>query len=175
VWRNEASAYVELAPIVEVCRFLKAEPALQFNQLADLSAVDYESFWKGTAGRADLTQFGSPLPPNATLQESEESGWTTQAGKRWRFEVVYHLYSIPKRHRLRVKVALPRLNPMMPSVTPVWRAANWYEREVWDMFGICFEGHPDLKRLLLYEEFTGHPLRKDYPYNKRQPLIGPQN
>ena len=92
-----------------------------------------------------------------------------------RFEVVYHLYSIPENHRLRIKVRVDEDAPVVPSAVPLWAIANWFEREVWDMFGIRFEGHPDLRRLLLYEEFEGHPLRKDYPMNKRQPLIGPKN
>ncbi len=92
-----------------------------------------------------------------------------------RFEVVYHLYSVRENHRLRIKVPVDEDEPVVPSVVPLWPIANWFEREVWDMFGIRFEGHPDLRRLLLYEEFEGHPLRKDYPVNKRQPLIGPKN
>ena len=94
---------------------------------------------------------------------------------RARFEVVYHLYSLVKNHRLRVKVQVEEEDPAVPSVTTLWPAADWYEREVWDMFGIRFDGHPNLKRILMYEEFSGHPLRKDYPVNKRQPLIGPKN
>ena len=94
---------------------------------------------------------------------------------RPRFEVVYHLYSLDKNHRLRIKVPVEEKGPVVPTVTGLWPAADWYEREVWDMFGIRFEGHPNLKRILMYEEFTGHPLRKDYPVNKRQPLIGPKN
>jgi NADH-quinone oxidoreductase subunit C len=92
-----------------------------------------------------------------------------------RFEVVYHLYSVGQNHRLRVKVGVDGDEPEVPSAVPLWPIANWYEREVWDMFGIRFAGHPDLRRLLLYEEFVGHPLRKDYPMNRRQPLIGPRN
>ncbi|MFZ5802392.1 MAG: NADH-quinone oxidoreductase subunit C [Candidatus Omnitrophota bacterium] len=89
-----------------------------------------------------------------------------------RFEVVYHLYSVTKNLRLRIKVRVPENNLYVPTLTGVWPAADWFEREVWDMFGIRFEGHPNLKRILMYAEFSGHPLRKDYPYNKRQPLPG---
>jgi NADH-quinone oxidoreductase subunit C len=92
-----------------------------------------------------------------------------------RFEVVIHLYSLRKNHRLRLKIQVEEKDPTVPTLTKFWPAADWYEREVWDMFGIRFEGHPNLKRILLYEEFLGHPLRKDYPVNKRQPLIGPKN
>lgn len=92
-----------------------------------------------------------------------------------RFEVVYHLYSLPHNHRLRLKVRVEEDDARAPSAVPLWPIANWFEREVWDMFGIRFDGHPDLRRLLMYEEFEGHPLRKDYPVNKRQPLIGPKN
>jgi len=92
-----------------------------------------------------------------------------------RFEVVYHFMNLETKARLRVKVQPDETHPVVPSLTPLWPIANWYEREVWDLFGIKFHGHPDLKRILLYEEFEGHPLRKDYPKTLRQPLIGPKN
>jgi NADH-quinone oxidoreductase subunit C len=92
-----------------------------------------------------------------------------------RFDLVYHLLSLPFRRRLRIKVRVPDTEPKVDSLTALWNDANWLEREVWDMFGIRFEGHPNLKRILMYEEFQGHPLRKDYPIRKRQPLIGPKN
>ncbi len=92
-----------------------------------------------------------------------------------RFQVVYHFFSLAKNHRLRIKVPVEEKEALVPSLTGLWPSANWFEREVWDMFGIRFGGHPDLKRILMYEEFTGHPLRKDYLYTKRQPLIGPKN
>jgi NADH-quinone oxidoreductase subunit C len=91
-----------------------------------------------------------------------------------RFEVVYHLYSVAHNLRLRLKVPLEQDDAVIPTACGLWPIANWLEREVWDMFGIRFDGHPDLRRLLLYEEFEGHPLRKDYPINRRQPLIGPK-
>jgi len=91
-----------------------------------------------------------------------------------RFEVVYHLYSVGNNHRIRLKVPVEQDDPVVPTACGLWPIANWLEREVWDMFGIRFDGHPDLRRLLMYEEFEGHPLRKDYPINRRQPLIGPK-
>ena len=92
-----------------------------------------------------------------------------------RFEVIYNLYSISKNRRLFIKVPVKESETEIDSVTGTWLSADWYEREIWDMFGIRFKGHPHLKRILMYEEFKGHALRKDYPYNKRQPLIGPMN
>jgi NADH-quinone oxidoreductase subunit C len=90
-----------------------------------------------------------------------------------RFEVVYHLYSLVHNHRVRIKTQVEEDEAVVPTAVGLWPIANWLEREVWDMFGIRFDGHPDLRRLLMYEEFVGHPLRKDYPINRRQPLIGP--
>jgi len=91
--------------------------------------------------------------------------------KEPRFEVVYHLASPAERKRLRVKVPVPESDPAVESVTSLWPGANFMEREVWDFFGIRFLGHPNLRRVLLYEEFKGHPLRKDYPVNLWQPLV----
>ncbi len=90
-------------------------------------------------------------------------------------QIVYDLYSYEHDHSVVIKVNADRETPKVNTVESVWPAANWLEREVWDMYGIRFAGHPDLKRILMYEGFEGHPLRKDYPVNKRQPLIGPMN
>jgi NADH-quinone oxidoreductase subunit C len=84
-----------------------------------------------------------------------------------RFEVVYHLLSVPHRRRLRLKVRVGN-RESVPTVQGVWRGAAWPEREVWDMFGVLFEGHPDLRRLLMPEDWDGHPLRKDYPVQIRK-------
>jgi NADH-quinone oxidoreductase subunit C len=140
--RGDATAVVDRAAIRAVLRACADDPALAFDVLMDLTAVDYLKY----PGRED-----GP-----------------------RFEVVYHLYALAHNHRLRLKVRVDEDDAVVPSAVPVWPIANWLEREVWDMFGIRFEGHPDLRRLLLYEEFVGHPLRKDYPINRRQPLIGPK-
>jgi NADH-quinone oxidoreductase subunit C len=77
-------------------------------------------------------------------------------------EVVYNLYSIPYGHSLMIKVMLPRENPILDSVESIWKTANWHEREAYDLLGIHFEGHPDLRRILLPADWVGHPLRKDY-------------
>jgi NADH-quinone oxidoreductase subunit C len=88
-----------------------------------------------------------------------------------RFEVVYHLYSLSEKQRLRLKVQLSEKEPELDSLVELWPIANWLEREIWDLYGVHFRGHPDLRRILMYEEFVGHPLRKDYPKEKRQPLL----
>lgn len=88
-----------------------------------------------------------------------------------RFEVVYQLVSLKRRRRLRLRVGVPESDPVVESLTPLWRGANFLEREVWDLYGIRFSDHPDLRRILLYDEFNGHPLRKDYPVNLCQPRV----
>lgn len=94
-------------------------------------------------------------------------------GRSPRFEVVYHLVSIEDAGRVRIKVPLEESDLKIPSLSALWESANWLEREAFDMYGIDFSEHPNLKRIYLYEEFVGHPLRKDYPKERRQPLIGP--
>jgi NADH-quinone oxidoreductase subunit C len=110
------------------------------------------------------------IVPIAEFLKSEEGGayvfLTDQTAvdypkREKRFEVVFHLYSFTRNDRLRLKIPVGE-NEKAPSVTGVWPAANWMEREIFDMFGISFEGHPDLKRILLPDDWTGHPLRKDY-------------
>ena len=135
---GDATAVIREFYLLETMRFLRNDPALAFDMLSDVCAVDY-----------------LPRVP--------------------RFEVVYHLYSVAKNHRLRVKVLVDGTEPSVPSVVELWPSANWMEREVWDLYGIRFDGHPDLRRILLYDEFEGHPLRKDYPKERRQPLVGPRN
>ena len=96
-------------------------------------------------------------------------------GEEPRFELVYHFYSVARNHRVRIKARAPEEQPEIESLVPLYPSANWMEREVWDLYGVRFRGHPDPRRILLYEEFDGHPLRKDYPKEKRQPLVGPEN
>jgi NADH-quinone oxidoreductase subunit C len=89
--------------------------------------------------------------------------------QRPRFEVIYLLYSVELKHRLRVKVRIDD-GVELPTAVDLWLSADWAEREVWDMFGIRFKGHPNLKRILMFEGFEGHPLRRDYPINRRQKI-----
>ncbi len=134
-WRGDETVVLERERLVEVCRFLKEDPAMDFKLPVDVCGVDY-------LGRREP-----------------------------RFEVVYHFYSYTKRHRIRLKVEVEEDDAWVPSVTSVWRGVDWFEREAWDMFGIRFRGHPNHKRILLQEEFEGHPLRKDYPHRGCQPVM----
>jgi NADH-quinone oxidoreductase subunit C len=141
-YRGDHTAIVAREGLSGALAFLRDDPALRFDLLVDVTAVDCLKL----PGRED-----GP-----------------------RFDVVYHLYSTAHNHRVRLKVPVEETDAWVPTAAPLWPIADWLEREVWDMFGIRFQGHPNLKRLLLYEEFEGHPLRKDYPINRRQPLIGPK-
>jgi NADH-quinone oxidoreductase subunit C len=93
------------------------------------------------------------------------------AAEEGRFELVYHLYSLSRNVRLRLKASLSAADPVAETLTGLWKNADWLEREVFDMFGVRFTGHPDLRRLLTYEGFEGHPLRKSYPWRLAQPRI----
>ena len=123
--------------------------------------------------RADIAAALPLLRDHADLQFTQLMDLTAvdYLGRTPRFEVVYQLLSFPLKHRLRVKVTLAEDDAVIPSAVPVWKSANWAEREAFDMFGIRFSGHPDLRRILMYEEFEGHPLRKDYALDRRQPLV----
>ncbi len=91
-----------------------------------------------------------------------------------RFEVVLHAYSVSGKHHVRLKVGVPEANPRLPTLTGVYRGANWFEREAWDLYGIVFERHPNLTRILTHHHFVGHPMRKDYPTAQRHVLPEPQ-
>jgi NADH-quinone oxidoreductase subunit C len=93
------------------------------------------------------------------------------AAAEGRFELVYHLYSLSRNVRLRLKASVPAGDPAVASLVGLWKNAEWLEREVYDMFGVRFDGHPDLRRILTYEGFEGHPLRKSYPWRLEQPRI----
>ncbi len=92
-------------------------------------------------------------------------------GEEPRFEMVYHLLSLAGNRRLRIKARLPEDDLRIASLTSLWKNANWLEREVFDLFGVQFEGHPDLRRIFMYDGFEGYPLRKDYPLRRSQPVV----
>jgi NADH-quinone oxidoreductase subunit C/D len=100
--------------------------------------------------------------------------YADQAGHPDRFEVVLHAYSVSKKHHVRLKTALPESDPTLDTLTGVYKGANWFEREAWDLYGIVFKGHPNLIRILTHEAFVGHPMRKDYPTAKRHVLKAPK-
>lgn len=136
--------WIEVTPqeLPDVCRFLKEADDLQFNLLNCITAVDYFE----------------PDPKKAA-----KTGWEPH------LEIVYHLSSTTKKHSLVLKVMLPRWKndqpgelPEVASVADVWRGADWHEREVYDLSGVSFTGHPDLRRILCPEDWEGYPLRKDY-------------
>ena len=147
----------EAGHLLAVCARLRDDPDLRFEQLIDVCAVDYAAY-----GQADWE----------TSETATSSGFSRGAGygrysdRAWegrRFAVVYHLLSVSRNWRLRLKSFLDGEYPRLPSVLPVWASADWFEREAFDLFGILFEEHPDLRRLLTDYGFVGHPFRKDFP------------
>jgi NADH-quinone oxidoreductase subunit C len=170
-YRGDATLILRREWLLEVARFLKQDPAMLMNYLMDLTAVDYSAFGKRPSP-AFFVSSGVSVGPSAQIPDQDP--WPGPPSQS-RFTVVYHFFSTTHKHRLRLIVPLDEAEPEVDSVTSLWAGANWLEREVWDMFGIRFRGHPGLKRILMYEAFQGHPLRKDYPVKKRQPLIGPIN
>ena len=170
-YRDDATVVLGRQSLLEVARFLKEDPAFEMNFLMDLTAVDYSAFGKGPTP-AFFASSGVAVSPSPQIPD--EDPWPGPP-EQSRFTVVYHFYSMVHKHRLRLVVPVEEADAEVDSLTSLWPGADWLEREVWDMFGISFRGHPDLKRILMYEGFEGHPLRKDYPVKKRQPLIGPVN
>jgi NADH-quinone oxidoreductase subunit C len=170
-YRGDATVVLRWKSLLEVARFLKEDPTLQMNFLIDITAVDYSTFGKRPAPAFFAS---SGVTVSASPQIPDEDPWPGPPDQS-RFAVVYHFYSTPLKHRLRLVVPVEEAAAAVDSLTSLWPGANWLEREVWDMFGIDFRGHPDLRRILMYDGFEGHPLRKDYPVKKRQPLIGPIN
>lgn len=168
-YRGDPTATVRREAIVEVCRFVRDDEALAFDLLVDVTAVDYmgqPAFF--AAPEEPWDSAGGPSPRQARLR-SEIA--VPPRGPEPRFEVVYHLLSTRHGHRLRLKARVPEEDPTIASVTGVWVGANWLERETYDLYGIRFRGHPDLRRIYLDESFVGHPLRKDYPKRGEQPLV----
>ena len=142
---GDDTAVVSADAWLEAAKILQSDPALDFDLFIDLCAVDY--------------------PKRGGIPAASGGG---------RFEVVLHVYSTTKHHRIRLKTRVGDEDgegAELDTITDVWVGANWFERETFDMMGVVFKGHPDLRRILMYPEFEGHPLRKDYPAQKTQPLV----
>jgi NADH-quinone oxidoreductase subunit C len=156
VARTESSfgdeiAWIKRDHLVEVARWLRDDPAMSFDAPVFCTCID----------RLDWRPVGAPASEH----------WPGPNEDRPRFEVCYQLRSVKHRHRIRLKIAVPEHDARLPSLSALYPAFDWQERETFDMYGIRFDGHADLRRIYLYDEFVGHPLRKDYPKEKRQPLV----
>ena len=143
----EPVAVIEPANVAEVARFLRETPELAFDYLMCLSGFD-------------TMPTEEDHPARNTPEEDTGAPSTETAAPP--LGVAYHLFSYSHRHRFAFKAHTPRENPHIPSVADIWPAADWHEREAFDLFGIIFDGHPDLRRILLPEDWVGRPLRKDY-------------
>jgi NADH-quinone oxidoreductase subunit C len=155
---GEVCYEVDPGQLVEACRVLRDHADLRFEVLLDVAGVDYlayaQSEWK------TLSATGSGFSRGV---ERGRPGRGPAAGGR-RFAVVYHLLSVSNNQRLRLRTfCTDDDDPMVESLTGVWASANWFEREAFDLFGILFDGHPDLRRILTDYGFVGHPFRKDFP------------
>jgi len=155
--------------LVETCRALRDETDWRFEQLIDLTGVDYLAYGRiewdtefATNSGFSRGRIGSLTP--TLSREMGEGARRAGEGVNQRFAVVYHLLSVAHNRRLRLRCWCEAGEPpMLDSVVGVWKSADWYEREAFDLFGILFRGHPDLRRILTDYGFVGHPFRKDFP------------
>ena len=158
--RGDEVITVKREEVVDVIGLLRNDLASDMKLLRQIAAVDLLTFKTETTGGGSIASIEATPYSSSQKQPIEP-----------RFYVAYNLYSITKRQSLRVKVELRSDDLKLPTITGLYRTADWWERYVYDMFGVEFTGHPNLKRLMLYPEFVGHPLRKDYPVRKRQLLV----
>jgi len=155
----------EVAPehLLEVCYGLRDEAPFNFEQLMDVCGVDYLAYGKSQWATDETTSIGF----SRAVKRNKNHAFATPdeaADLDRRFAVVYHLQSISRNQRLRLRCWCPPQDPpLIESVFPVWNSANWFEREAFDLYGILFNGHPDLRRILTDYGFVGHPFRKDFP------------
>jgi NADH-quinone oxidoreductase subunit C len=174
---GELTFEVPAERLVDVCRLLRDDPGLKFEQLVDLTGVDYLDYgrveWNTetatnsgfSRGRALTPTLSHPMGEGArSPQAGGDVPPTAGEGLERRFAVVYHLLSVAHNRRLRLRAWCEGGEPpMLDSVVEIWASANWNEREAFDLFGILFRGHPDLRRILTDYGFVGHPFRKDFP------------
>jgi NADH-quinone oxidoreductase subunit C len=157
---GEVSVEIQPASLLEFALLLRDSPDFRFEMLVDLCAVDYLGFGQAEWGTQEATNTG--FSRAAELEVILADPAAQFDGRR--FAVVYHLLSVTLNQRLRLALFTgPENPPVVPSVIGIWASANWYEREAFDLYGILFDGHPDLRRLLTDYGFIGHPFRKDFP------------
>jgi len=161
---GELTFGVATARLREVCLALRDRPEWRFEQLVDLTGVDYLHYgrveWETEAATRSGFSRGRAAQPGGAVTAETPAGPDSER----RFAVVYHLLSVAHNRRLRLRAWCEAGEPpMLDSVVDVWSAADWYEREAFDLFGILFRGHPDLRRILTDYGFVGHPFRKDFP------------
>lgn len=157
---------VDPEQLLESAIKLRDEPHLAFHQLSDLAGVDYSTYGQAewATGSADVASFSRAVDASSTGRLSFGETLEMSSGERARFVVVSHLLSLEHNCRLRLRCAAGDDElPVVPSLVSVWSNADWYEREAFDLFGILFDGHPDLRRILTDYGFVGHPFRKDFP------------
>ncbi|WP_455200243.1 NADH-quinone oxidoreductase subunit C [Kaarinaea lacus] len=156
---------MEISPqdILTICRALHDEAEFTFRELIDICGVDYLAYGDVEWETIDATGHGFSRGVSRMLDGTPPPGKKGENATSRRFAVVYHLLSIKNNERLRVKVYLPNTEPVVDSVINIWSSANWYEREAFDLYGILFKSHPDLRRILTDYGFIGHPFRKDFP------------
>ncbi|MEE4216692.1 MAG: NADH-quinone oxidoreductase subunit C [Xanthomonadales bacterium] len=156
---------IEVDAWQEVCRALRDEEDFSFEQLTDLCGVDYLSFGQSEWDTEDASQEGFGRGVESLGPGRFDWASRPEAGEmKQRFGVVVHLLSFRHNRRLRIRCFAPDEGmPIVPTLVEIWSSANWYEREAFDLFGIVFEGHPDLRRIMTDYGFTGHPFRKDFP------------
>jgi NADH-quinone oxidoreductase subunit C len=156
---------IETEAWLEVCRALRDEEPFFYEQLTDLSGVDYLSFGQSEWETEDATREG--FSRGVEVAGPGRFDWASRPeaeNVKQRFAVVVHLLSFKNNNRLRIRCYAPDEDlPIVPSLVDVWPSADWYEREAFDLYGIVFEGHPDLRRIMTDYGFTGHPFRKDFP------------
>jgi NADH-quinone oxidoreductase subunit C len=160
---GELTYEVEAGALLEVCGALRDEPAWRFEQLIDVAGVDYLLHGRGEWVTESATTSGFSRGRTGAGLETAAAGEAAAEEPR-RFAAVYHLLSVTHNRRVRLRAwCEPGEPPMLDSVVDIWAAANWFEREAFDLYGIIFRGHPDLRRILTDYGFVGHPFRKDFP------------
>ena len=161
---GELTFEVQAAALREVCVALRDEPAWRFEQLIDVAGVDYLLHGAGEWTTESATSSGFSRGRTGAAGTAAAATGDAAAGEPRRFAAVYHLLSVTHNRRARLRAWCEAGEPpMLDSVVDVWAAANWFEREAFDLYGIVFRGHPDLRRILTDYGFVGHPFRKDFP------------